>query len=800
MIFRGFDRKKSVEPSLYFCAVGIYFFMRRLRYSKDFGSSLAERTVFYMKQKFAIKGMSCSACAASVERAVKKLPGIKKAEVNLLSNSMLCEYNGNKVTPEQIAEAINKIGFSASFEAEKPAASGGKPSAEQKSEQYQSVKTRLIVSIIFLVLLMYVSMGHMIGLPLPAFLSGVNNASSFAFTQFLLTLPVLYVNRKFFTVGFRALARGASNMDTLVAVGSTASVLYGIASIYMINYGIGSGLPSLASHYMHNLYFESASMILTLVTVGKFLEQRSRDKSGRAVKKLIELSPQTAVVERDGEQKQIAVTELAVGDVVIIKSGDKIPIDGIIIEGSASIDQSALTGESIPVEKSIGDRVMSASISKTGFLKIRAEKVGSDTTLAKIIELVENAGASKAPIARLADKISGIFVPTVMSLSALTLILWLIFSRDLGFALTAAVSVLVISCPCALGLATPVAITVAVGRGAENGILIKSAQTIEQMHSIGAVMLDKTGTLTCGTPSVTDVFAADGINSAELLSIAASLEKKSEHPLAEAIVKHAESSELKEVSDYTAVPGMGISGTVGGRSCAGGNAAYMQSLGIDIDNASAQASSLAAQGKTVMYFCADGKLSGIIAVADTLRPTSREAVQELRQMNIDVIMLTGDNGAAARAIAQSAGIEHVISDVLPADKEKQVADLRRRGVKTAMVGDGINDSPALASADIGIAIGGGSDIALDCADVVLMKSDLRDVAAAIKLSRMSMRIIKQNLFWAFFYNVLGIPIAAGLLYPSLHIMLSPMIAAAAMSLSSLFVVTNALRIFGKKLN
>lgn len=753
-----------------------------------------------MKLKFAIEGMSCAACSASVERVTRRIEGVTTAEVNLLAKLLTVETDTpSEELIEKICTAVSKAGFGASPISDAPAAKPEKAQKEQKNDDGKTsrdMKVRLFVSIGFLAVLMYLTMGHMVGLPTPHFFHGAENAVVFAFAQFLLTLPVMYLNRKFYIVGFKALAHRSPNMDSLVAVGSSAAVIYGIVAIFMMGYGLGHGDLATVDYYRENLYFESASMILTLVTVGKFLEERSKNKTGAAIERLTRLAPDTATVERGGKTTEIKTSELIVGDIIVIRPGQSLPADGVITEGSSSVDESALTGESIPVEKTVGDPVMTASINKNGSFKYRAEKVGGETSLSKIIELVRDAGATKAPIAKLADKVSGVFVPVVMSIAAVTFIVWMILGRPFDFALSCAISVLVISCPCALGLATPVAVTVAIGRMAERGILVKSAEALEILHGVKTVALDKTGTVTEGKPSVTDVVAED---EAALLGIAASLEAPSEHPLAEAIREYCAERGISPVplDNFTAVSGRGVTAETDGKRCFAGNAVYMSEQGIAVDAYSEKLAELAEAGKTPMLFAADGCILGIIAVADTLKPTAAEAVGRLGTMGVDVMMLTGDNKVTAAAIASQAGIKNVTAEVLPADKERVVASLMQNGEKVAFVGDGINDSPALARADVGIAIGSGTDIAIDSADIVLMKSDPSDVPAAIEFSRRTMRNIKQNLFWAFFYNTLGIPIAAGVL-SSFGIVLSPMIGAAAMSLSSLFVVTNALRLYRVK--
>ncbi len=750
------------------------------------------RGVLLTKKKFSVTGMSCAACSAAVEKAVGRLDGVESAQVNLLAKSMVCVYDESKTGADAVIAAVEKAGFGAAELAERDRAAAPKKEKATAGDGFTAIRTRLWVSIVFLVLLMYVSMGHMLGLPLPGFLHGTQNALPFAFLQFLLTLPVLYVNRKFYFNGFRALAHRAPNMDSLVAVGSAAAMLYGVIAIFMIGAALGRGDWDTVERYRTNLYFESAAMILTLVTVGKFLEERSKGKTGAAIAKLLDLSPKTATVLRDGEERVIPAEEILTGDVVLLKPGERVPVDGVVLEGSSAVDQSALTGESIPVTKDEGKAVMSASVNMTGFLKIRATRVGQDTTLARIVALVEEASSSKAPISKLADKVSGIFVPAVMAIAVVAGAAWLLAGRSVEDALNACISVLVISCPCALGLATPVAIMVSTGRCAQMGILIKSAEALELLHAADTVVLDKTGTITVGKPSVTDVVECAP---ERLLPVAAALEKKSGHPLADAVVRYAADAEPAEVSAFTDVTGKGIRGIIDGRPCYGGSGAYMEELGVDVSAVREQAQRFAEDGKTPLFFACETELLGVIAAADTVKETSAAAIRRMKADGCEIIMLTGDNETTANAVRRKLDLDRVIADVLPQDKERVVRELQAEGRKVIMVGDGINDSPALARADIGIAIGSGADIAVEEADVVLMKSDLNDVPTAIECSRQTMRNIKQNLFWAFFYNTLGIPLAAGALYPVWGITLNPMIGAAAMSLSSLFVVTNALRLY-----
>lgn len=754
-----------------------------------------------MKLKFNVEGMSCAACSAAVERAVSKIDGVECAQVNLLAKLLTAEFDESKTDSEAIINAVTKAGFKASLIEDKKEEETDSKEEKQTvqpavTEKYTPVKTRLAVSVPLLLILMYITMGHMAGLPVPSFLHGTHNAVQAAFSQFLLTLPILYVNRKFFFSGFSSLIRRAPNMDTLVAVGASASMIYGIASIFMIGYGIGNGRADIAQKYASNLYFESAAMILTLVTVGKFLEERSKNKTNSAVEKLIDLSPKSATVIRDGKEVTVKAEEIIVGDTVVIKPGEKIPVDGIITEGQSSVDQSALTGESMPVEKSTGDTVMSASINLEGSFNMKATKVGKNTTLAQIIELVENAGATKAPAARLADKIAGVFVPIVMSLSLITFIGWMVAGQSLEFALSCAICVLVISCPCALGLATPVSITVSAGKCASNGILVKSAAALETLGKADTYVFDKTGTVTTGKPTVTDVVTYE-MEKDELLQLAASLESKSEHLLAKAIC-NSYSGKTSSALGFKYIPGKGVSAIIKGRQAIGGNAALMNENGIDISLAAIDSDTAAKQGKTPVYFAFDKKLAGLICIADEIKPTSIQAVKALKAHGSQVILLTGDNDVTAQAIGKTLGVDRTVSEVLPAQKSEQIKQLQQQGKTVVMVGDGINDSPALAQADVGIAIGGGTDIAIESADIVLMKSELTDVVKANTFSRKTMRNIKQNLFWAFFYNVIGIPVAAGLLFIPFGITLSPMIGAAAMSLSSVFVVTNALRLYKMK--
>ncbi len=831
--------------------------------------------------------MSCSACSSHVEKAVNKLENVEKASVNLLTETMDVTYDETKITSTEIIDAVVKAGYGASVMTEGSAAGAGGQStfgnagsigrsvADGKQELQQkldadarAMKWRLGISIGFLIPLMYVSMHHMFkewfGIPVPAFIvntmHGNANAMNFALTQFLLLLPILYVNRKFFSVGFKTLAHRSPNMDSLIALGSGAALVYGIFAMYRISYGLGYGDLAVVEQYSHDLYFESSGTILTLITVGKYLESRSKGKTSEAITKLMNLAPKVAIlVTEDGQEKEVPTESLQKGDVFLVKPGSLVPVDGIVLEGNSSVDEAAITGESVPVEKQAGDHVVSATVNKSGFLKCRADRVGDDTTLAQIIRLVEEASASKAPIAQLADKVAGVFVPTVMTISLITLIVWLLNGATAEFAISTAIAVLVISCPCALGLATPVAIMVGTGVGAGNGILIKTGEALQQAKEIDTVVLDKTGTITSGKLKVEEVggyqsdFPADA-----MMQIAAALEKKSEHPLAEAVVEYAESFQLTipEIVDFKATFGRGVEGALAAdfhaekvakkdgptavfyagkrdstadvpensgkiaeqnpatgiaRSDADsvtfpagtkfyvGNLAFLQEKNIILPQGAAEGlNRMADEGMTPLLVAQEGRFLGIIGVSDTVKATSYEAINAWEKMGVRVIMLTGDNRRTAEAVRQKLGISEVVAEVLPQDKEKKVSELKAQGHKVAMIGDGINDAPALAAADVGMAIGAGTDVAMESADIILMKNDLRDAVTAMKLSRAVIRNIKENLFWAFFYNCIGIPLAAGVLYPAFQIRLNPMFGAAAMSLSSIFVVGNALRLRGFK--
>ena len=827
--------------------------------------------------------MSCSACSSHVEKAVNKLENVEKASVNLLTETMDVTYDETKITSAEIIDAVVKAGYGASVMTEGSVAgaggqstsgnagSTGKSTADGKQELQQkldadarAMKWRLGISIGFLIPLMYVSMHHMLkewfGIPVPAFIvntmHGNANAMNFALTQFLLLLPILYVNRKFFSVGFKTLAHRSPNMDSLIALGSGAALVYGIFAMYRISYGLGYGDMAVVEHYSHDLYFESSGTILTLIMVGKYLESRSKGKTSEAITKLMNLAPKVAIlVTWDGQEKEVPTESLQKGDVFLVKPGSLVPVDGIVLEGNSSVDEAAITGESVPVEKQAGDHVVSATVNKAGFLKCRADRVGDDTTLAQIIRLVEEASASKAPIAQLADKVAGVFVPTVMTISLITLVVWLLNGATAEFAISTAIAVLVISCPCALGLATPVAIMVGTGVGAGNGILIKTGEALQQAKEIDTVVLDKTGTITSGKLKVEEVggyqsdFPADA-----MMQIAAALEKKSEHPLAEAVVEYAESFRLTipEIVDFKATFGRGVEGALAadflaveaakndgptavfyagklgnGSNTSGngtlkapptgntvpdtgsvfpagtkfyvGNLAFLQEKNITLPQGAAEGLNRTAdEGMTPLLVAQEGRFLGIIGVSDTVKATSYEAINAWEKMGVRVIMLTGDNRRTAEAVRQKLGISEVVAEVLPQDKEKKVSELKAQGHKVAMIGDGINDAPALAAADVGMAIGAGTDVAMESADIILMKNDLRDAVTAMKLSRSVIRNIKENLFWAFFYNCIGIPLAAGVLYPAFQIRLNPMFGAAAMSLSSIFVVGNALRLRGFK--
>lgn len=775
-----------------------------------------------MKERFDVTGMTCSACSSHVEKSVGKLTGVENVSVNLLTNSMQVEFDENKLDTAGIIKAVEDAGYGAAVK-DGHAKSGTKTSGQSDSQEnsglsaveqnVKNMKKRLIVSLIFWIPLMYVSMGHMIyqwlNIPMPPFtmnfLYGNENAITYAFTQFLLLLPILIANQKYFKNGFKTLWHRSPNMDSLIAIGAGAAILYGIFAIYRIGYAMGHGDMMVVHQYAHDLYFESAGTILTLITIGKYLETKSKGKTSEAITKLLNLAPKTVTVVRDGVEQVIDATDVEKGEIFLVKPGESVAVDGIVLEGKSSFDESAIIGESIPVPKQEGDTIVSASMNKSGLIRAKATKVGEDTTIAQIIRLVEEASSSKAPIAKMADKIAGVFVPTVITIALITGVIWLISGATFEFAMSTAIAVLVISCPCALGLATPVAIMVGTGKGAENGILIKSGDALETAHQIDTVVLDKTGTITQGKPVVTDIICAAGKSAAktQLLQIAGSLEKGSEHPLAEAIVNYCVTNNisLEKVTDFNALFGKGIEGTVSGTHYYAGNEKMMEEKGISLSTEQKnQIQALAKQGRTPLLFADEKQFLGIVAVADVVKPTSKEAVQKFRDYGIHVIMLTGDNEVTAQAIKEQVGIDEVIAGVLPTQKEEKISALKQAGHKVAMIGDGVNDAPALASADVGIAIGAGTDVAIESADIVLMKNDLLDAVGAVKLSKAVIRNIKENLFWAFFYNSIGIPLAAGVLYPLFQIKLNPMFGAAAMSLSSVCVVSNALRLRWVKLH
>lgn len=752
------------------------------------------------KEQFNVTGMTCAACSARVEKAVGRLPGVDKIAVNLLKNSMVVEYDETALDTQKIIGAVTEAGYGASL---KEAAQQGKASKSMQAsandiarQEYEAVKKRLKLSLVFAVPLSYISMGHMMGWPLPEIFLGVENAMIFSLTLLLLVIPVVFINFKFFRVGFKTLFAASPNMDSLIAIGASASLVYGVYALYKIAYGFGHGDLALVHRFSMDLYFESAGMILTLITFGKFLEARAKGRTSDAITKLMDLAPKTAVVERDGAELEIPVEEVEKGDILVVRSGMSVPVDGVLTEGHAAVDESAITGESIPVEKETGSKVTGATVVKSGFFKMRAYRVGEDTTLAQIVRLVDDATSSKPPIAKMADKVSGVFVPAVIGIALVTAAVWLLLGESFEFALSNAIAVLVISCPCALGLATPTAIMVGTGRGAASGVLIKSAEALETVHEVNTIVLDKTGTITQGEPGVTDVLYSKSAGEAQLVKTAASLEKYSEHPLAQAIVKYAEqiNVQLAPVTGFTQQAGRGIKGVMEGKGCFGGNRRMLEEAGLYDDNVKMLEEKLAAEGKTPLFFARDGILLGIIALADRVKPTSRAAIEEMKRMGLEVVMLTGDNARTAQAIQKEVGADRVVAEVLPQDKETEIRRLQQQGKKVAMVGDGINDAPALARADVGIAIGAGTDIAIESADLVLMKNDLLDVAGAVQLGHAVIRNIKQNLFWALFYNAICIPVAAGVFYPWLGIKLSPMLGALAMSFSSVFVVTNALRL------
>ena len=745
------------------------------------------------KQLLDITGMSCSACSSRIEKVVNRMQGVEQMSVNLLKNNAHVTFDESVVNEKAIIARIEKLGFGAKVHAANVAAPV--PQQDTAAQEMEEMRQRLIGSLIFAGLVFYQHMGRMWGWPLPSFILGQENELINALLQMLWCIPVLFIDRKYFIHGVRNLLSGAPNMDSLIAVGSGASFIYGLYSVFGMAYAFGHNCLDLLPGFADALYFEASAVILALVTVGKFMESRAKSHTSDAIKALMNLTPKTALVERHGLQGEIPVEEVVTGDVLIVKSGASVPVDGKIIEGSAALDESALTGESLPVDKTIGDKVIGGTINRSGYFKMEATAIGADTALAKIIALVDEATSSKAPIAKLADKVSGYFVPAVIGIAVLAAVVWLALGASWHFALTIAISVLVISCPCALGLATPTAIMVGTGRGAKSGILIKSATALETAHKIDTVILDKTGTITAGKPVVTDILPIK-ITENELLAFAAGLEKLSEHPLGEAIVAAAEAKQLvlPEAGNYKQIPGQGVTAELAGAECAAGNLKLLEALNVDVSSLMERYDKLAAQGKTPLYFVRAGELLGCIAVADTVKPTSREAIGKLQAMGLRVLMVTGDNQATAEAIRAQVGVDEAVAQVLPQDKEAVIRKLQQEGHIVAMVGDGINDAPALARADIGIAIGAGTDIAIEAADMVLIKSDLLDVAKAICLSRRVMTNIKENLFWAFIYNAVGIPFAAGVFYTAFGWLLNPLIAAAAMSCSSVSVVTNALRL------
>ena len=768
------------------------------------------------QDKFDVGGMTCAACQAHVDRAVSKLDGVQSVAVNLLAGSMMVDYDPAQVSPDDICTAVDRAGYSASpVSTGTEAAPNGSAQARSGAAHMESptkkleatasaMRTRLIISIIFLIPLFYIGMGHMLGWPLPSVFTDHTHSMTLALTELVLLIPIVYVNDAYFINGFKSLVHGAPTMDALIAVGATASIAWSLYAMFIMADQLAAGqVHEAMMTSMDNLYFESAGTILSLVTVGKYLETRSKSKTGGAIEALIDLAPKTAtVVAEDGSEATVDVDTILPGQVLRVRPGESIPVDGVVLEGSSAVDESALTGESIPVEKTAGDTVNAATVNRTGSFTFRATRVGADTSLAKIVQLVEDANATKAPIARMADKVAGVFVPVVFMISVVTFVVWMALIGSVNEALTSAVAVLVISCPCALGLATPVAIMVGTGKGAEMGILFKSAEALENLRSVGTVVLDKTGTVTRGKPTVTDIVVAtraDGspaMSEKALLKLAAALERSSEHPLAEAIMAECETRGIvaRMVEDFAAVPGRGVTAREGQNAIAAGNVRLMNELGVTVPAGLAE--QFAAEGKTPLFFAKNGELAGTVTVADEVKETSAGAIAALRSLGVDVRMLTGDNRVTAEAIARRVGLssEQVIADVLPADKERHVRELQDAGGKVAMVGDGINDSPALARADVGLAIGTGADIAKEGADVVLMRSDLMDVARAIELSRATIRNIKQDLFWALFYNGIGIPLAAGVFFPLTGWQLSPMFGAAAMSLSSVCVVSNALRL------
>jgi Cu+-exporting ATPase len=745
-------------------------------------------------QKFDIKGMTCSACSNAVDRSVKKLQGVKELNVNLLSNSMIIKYDENLLNDEEIIKTVENTGYEASLQDSKKVQKNDKKENIAQLE-IEELKQRLIISLIFTIPLFYISMGHMLNWYLPSFLEGEKNAITFAFTQFLLSLPIVLINIKYYKVGFKTLFKGSPNMDSLIAIGTGAAMVYGVFSIYKIGLVLGNNDLNMVVQYSMDLYFESAAIILTLITLGKYLEARAKGKTSEAINKLIDLAPKIALILKDDKEIEIAVEDLKLKDIVIVKPGQSIPTDGIITYGNTSIDESMLTGESLPISKKVGDKVIGASINKYGSIKFEVTKVGENTVLSQIIKLVEEASSSKAPISKLADKISAIFVPTVILISIIATITWLFLGYSFEFALSIGIAILVISCPCALGLATPTAIMVGTGKGAQNGILIKNAEALETAHTIDTIVLDKTGTITEGKPQVTDIFTKN-ISEEDLLQIAFSMEKNSEHPLALAIIQEAQKRDIKvlNVVDFKALNGLGVEARIEEITIYIGNKKLIDSKNISLDEFFKKSEDLANSGKTPIFIANHKEILGLIAIADTVKPTSKQAILEFEKIGLEVIMLTGDNVNTAKSIAKELNISNVIAEVLPQDKEKIIRELQEDGKKVAMIGDGINDAPALVRADVGIAIGAGTDVAIESANIVLVKSDLLDAVTAIHLSSATIKNIKQNLFWAFIYNIIGIPLAAGVFYTLLGWKLNPMFAGAAMSLSSVSVVLNALRL------
>lgn len=754
--------------------------------------------------KFEITGMTCSSCVAHVEKSVGKLEGIDKVQVNLLTNSMIVSYDEGKLASDKIEKSVEDAGYSAHIKSLDSVSTKKADPINYVQLEKDEMKTRWWISLFFLLPLLYLSMGHMFGFPLPNIFLSAANAMTFAFTQLLLTLPIVMVNKKYFTTGFRSLIKRAPNMDSLIALGSSAAIAYGVFAIFRIGYGLGHGDNELVHQYSHDLFFESGATILTLITLGKYLEARSKSRTSETITKLINLAPKTAIKIENGIEVEIPVENIREKDEIIVKSGQSIPVDGVIISGSGHIDESALTGESMPVYKEKGQNVLSASINKSGFFIFKATKVGEDTTLSQIIRLVEEASASKAPISKMADKISGVFVPIVIAIAIISTTVWLLLGYPFDFALSMGIAVLVISCPCALGLATPVAIMVGTGKGAEHGMLYKSAESLETAHKIDTIVLDKTGTLTEGKPNVTDIILSSDFTEETLLQIVLALEKSSEHPLAHAIVQLAKSKNIAALSfdNFETIAGHGVKAMIDKAQYLAGNLSLMQKYDVKLDAFAMPAEQFAEQGKTPLFIAKEKSVIGLIAVADTLKPNSKNAIDHFKSLGLDVIMLTGDHTKTAAYIQHQLDIPTVIAEVLPQDKEKEISRLQAEGRKVAMIGDGINDAPALVRADLGVAIGAGTDIAIESADVVLMRSDLMDVVSILQLSNAVIRNIKQNLFWAFFYNIIGIPLAAGVFYFALGWKLNPMFAAAAMSFSSVSVVLNSLRLlrFKPKIN